>query len=388
MPDTFLHGVETIEVKASSGTLSTVKTSVIGLIGTSVSGTANVLKLCTGDGDDAYFGATGTIPVALKAIRKQYKSAIVFAISLGVGTTPPVADDFEGEITALTGVKTGMKLFENCYSLYGFLPKIFIAPGFSDDSDIVDLLRAAALKYRGCAYLDSPVGMLISDALTSRGVSGQWNFSDNRAKLLFPQIKESSTVTTPFSAFAAGLRAKVDNTEGFWFSSSNHAIEGVEGLETLITASINDPDSDSNKLNALGITTIFNTYGSGFREWGNRNSAFPTATDPRTFESIQRLDDITSESIELAMLPFIDKPMNQAQIDLVSQMVNDYFNVLIGKGALLPGSKCFFDKNQNTVVEMAAGHYIWTKEFMGAVPGERFTFYSVIDTNLLTSLIS
>ena len=388
MPDTFLHGVETIEIQASSGTLTTVKTSVIGLIGTAITGDTDKLLLCTGEGDDAQFGATGSIPIALKAIRKQYKAAIVFVVSVGDGVVAPVAADFEGEIVALTGVKSGLKCFEDCYSTYGFLPKIIIAPGFSSTAAIATLLRATALKFRGCAYLDSTAGMTVATALLSRGVDGLWNFADNRAKLLYPAIVESATLTTPLSAFAAGLRAKVDNLEGFWFSSSNHTLEGVQGLETAITASINDPETDSNKLNALGIVTVFNTYGSGFREWGNRNSAFPTETDPRTFEAIQRLDDITSESIEIAMLPFLDKPMNQAQIDLISQTVNDYFNVLIGKGALLPGSKCYFDITKNTVVEMAAGHYIWTKEFMGTVPGERLTFYSVIDTNLLTSLIS
>jgi uncharacterized protein len=384
----FLHGVETVQVKASGGNLKTVKTSVIGLIGTAENDVTNELILCTSETDDALFGDTGTIPTALKIIRQQYKSAIVFAISIATTGTTPTAADFEGEIDAITGVKTGLFLFEDCYSNFGFLPKIIIAPTYSATATIATLIRATALQFRAAAYIDAPLGMTIAAAKTSRGVSGVWNFSDYRAKLLFPGVVNSELGTLPLSPFAAGNRAAVDNNEGFWFSSSNHELQGVMGLETLITSAINDPDSDSNLLNAAGITTVFNTYGSGFREWGNRNSAFPTNTDPRTFESIQRLDDITSESIELAMLPFLDKPMNQAQIDLVSETVNSYFNNLISKGALLPGSKCYFDKTKNTVEEMAAGHFVWTKEFMGAVPGERLTFYSVIDTNLLSKLIS
>jgi hypothetical protein len=388
MPDTFLHGVETVQVKASSGTLTTVKTSVIGLIGTAISGDLNKLYLCTSETDDAVFGATGSIPEALKIIRKQYKSAIVFVIAIGTGATTPVAADFVGAINGTTGVKTGLFLFENCFSVYGFLPKILIAPRYSATAEIVTALRTAAATYRAAAYIDSPTAMTIATALLSRGVSGAWNFTDYRTKLLFPGVKDTAGVTVPLSPFAAGLRAYVDNNEGFWYSSSNHELQGVQALETLITASINDPNTDSNKLNAIGVTTLFNTYGSGFREWGNRNSAFPTYSDARTFESIQRLDDITSESIELAMLPFLDKPMNKAQIDLVSETVNAYFNSLIAKGALLPGSKCYFDPLRNTVIDMAAGHFVWTKEFMGAVPGERFTFYSVIDTNLLLNLIA
>lgn len=388
--DDFLHGVETIEIKASSGTLTTVKTGVIGLIGTAVSGDINKLKLCTSEADDIQFGATGSIAQALKAIRLQLKGAIVFVISIGTGTPTPVAADFEGAITAETGAKTGLKCFEDCYSQYGFLPKILIAPLYSATAGIATALRASALKFRGCAYIDSPVAMTVATALLSRGVSGIWNFSDYRAKLLYPGIVDQSSILQPFSPFAAGLRAKIDNDPnmGFWFSSSNNELSGVQALEIPITAAINDPDTDSNKLNAIGIATIFNTYGTGFREWGNRNSAFPTSQDPRTFESIQRLDDITSESIELACLPFLDKPMNQAQIDLVSHTVNDYFNSLIKKGALIIGSKCYFDITKNNVDDMAAGKYVWTKDFMGAVPGERITFYSVVDTSLLKNLIS
>lgn len=383
----FLHGVETIQVQASGGVLSTVKTSVIGLIGTSASGTAETLALCTSAADDAAYGAAGTIPAALKVIRQQYKNALVFVVTLGTGTPAPVAADFVGEIDAVTGAKSGLFLFDDCYSLYGFLPKIFIAPTFSATAAIATALRAKALEFRAAAYIDSPAAATLATMLLSRGVSGLFNFSDYRAKLLYPQIIDQDGDTQPYSPYAAGLRALVDNTEGFWFSSSNHVLNGVQALETLLTAGINNPDADTNKLNEIGITTVFNTYGSGFREWGNRNAAFPTATDPRTFEAIQRLDDITSESIELAMLPFLDKPMNQAQIDLVSQTVQNYFNSLIAKGALLPGSRCYFDKTRNTVEGMAAGHFIWTKEFMGAVPGERLTFYSVIDTSLLLKLI-
>lgn len=387
MPD-FLHGVETVTVQAANGTLTTVKTSVIGLIGSGSSSGVGELRLSTSAADDVMFSgvADTTIPQALAIIRQQYKNSLVFVINLGNGTL--TADDFEGEVDGNTGAKTGLYLFDDCYSKYGFLPKILIAPTYSATEAIATLLRAKATELRAAAYIDTPAAMTVATALLSRGVSGLFNFSDYRAKLLYPTLVNSDGDSVPFSPYAAGLRAKVDNTEGFWYSSSNHEIIGLQGLGVNITAAINDPDSDTNKLNAIGLTTVFNSYGSGFREWGNRNSAFPTNTNPRTFESIQRLDDITSESIELAMLPFIDKPMNQAQIDLVSETVNSYFNNLISKGALLPGSKCYFDKSRNTVEEMAAGHFIWTKEFMGAVPGERLTFYSVIDTNLLSNLLS
>lgn len=384
--ENFLHGVETIQVASSTGTVSTVKSAVIGLVGTSPEGDVNSLKLCLSETDDDQFGdatnLTGSIRQALYDIRKQLPSAVVFVINIKA-TDTIVESDFVGADT--DGVKTGVKLFETCKGTYGFNPKIFIAPVLTDTEAILADLIDLADKYRGCAYVDC-ADMTYASALTSRGVGGEWNFSEYRAKLLFPKIK-SGGAARGYSAMAAGLRAWVDLNEGFWFSSSNHKVEGISELEFPLSWELNNPACEVNQVNALGITTLINVYGQGFKEWGNRNSAFPTNEDTRTFESMQRLDDITAESIEIACLPYIDKPMNKAQIDMVTEMVNGYFNSLISRGALIQGSKCFFDKTKNTSVEMAKGHYVWTREFMGAVPGERFTFYSEINTNLLNNLL-
>ena len=45
MADTFLHGVETVETVTDNGTVSTVKTAVIALFGTSPTGDVLSLKL-------------------------------------------------------------------------------------------------------------------------------------------------------------------------------------------------------------------------------------------------------------------------------------------------------------------------------------------------------
>jgi len=394
MPDTFLHGVETIEVASSEGTVTAVKSAVIGLIGTSVTGTANKLYLSLSEANDmTHFGAyskvaTDTIPNALRLIRKENPKAVVFVISVGTGATTPTESDFAGAVNVATGVKTGLKLFETCRALYGLVPKIFIAPGFSSTAAIAADLEAAALTYRGCAYLDSPTAMLFSAALTARGVAGLWTTASYRTKLLFSGLIDFDNKVVPASASSAGLRSFVDENFGFWYSSSNHTLKGAAGIETPLSFEINDSNSEVNLLNAQGITTFVNVYGAGIREWGNRNGAFPLNADSRTFEAMQRLDDISSESIELACLPYLDLPMSPAQINLVTEMVNGYFNTLISRGALIQGSKCLFEAAKNTPTEMAKGHYVWTKNFMGATPGERFTFYSVIDTTLLSNLLN
>ena len=381
MADTFLHGVETVETVTDNGTVSTVKTAVIALFGTSPTGDVLSLNLCLSETDDDQFGssanASGTIRQALYEIRKQYKGAIVFVVNLAAT-----------DVVTTEVLTSGIALLTACRHNWGFVPKIFIAPGYSDVVANADLLRAAAATYRGVDYLDCSSAMTYATALTSRGTGNQWNASSNREKLLFPRIYDSANVARPYSAIAAGLRAKIDNAFGFWYSCSNHTVEGVSAPVIPLGWELNDPDCQVNQLNALGITTIVNVYGEGYKEWGNRNAAYPAANGVLTFESQQRLDDITSESIELAVMKYLDRPMTKAAIDLVTRTVNDYFNSLISRGALQPGSKCTFEASKNSVAEMANGHYVWTKTFMGTVPAERITLDSVIDTTLLSNLLT
>ncbi len=65
----------------------------------------------------------------------------------------------------------------------------------------------------------------------------------------------------------------MDLEKGFWWSNSNQEIQGITGVERSLSAMIDDPQSEVNQLNENGITTIFNSYGSGLRLWGNRTAA-------------------------------------------------------------------------------------------------------------------
>jgi phage tail sheath protein FI len=297
-----------------------------------------------------------------------------------------------GDVDALTGARTGMKCWDLTYNLYGFKPKILIAPGYSSLNAVSAELISVATKLRAVSYLDAPYGVTVSQAISGRGVAGTINFSTSskRAELLYPHLKwydaaTDSNADFPYSAFKAGIRAAVDNNEGFWVSDSNHEILGIVGAERDISAGISDADSDANLLNEVGITTIFNSFGTGIRTWGNRNASFPTSTAPDNFVCVRRTADILLESVEQATLQFIDKPINNALIDAIKESVNSFIRTLIGRGALIDG-KCTFDRSKNSNEEIAAGHLVFDISFMAPPAGERITFNSFIDINLLKAL--
>lgn len=318
------------------------------------------------------------------ALKFTYKKLNLSAITATV---------LNGGKDGTTGVRTGMALWEQAYVTYGFTPKILIAPGFSTITAVASNLRSLLAKYRAVAYLDAPAGTTVNGAIAGRGPAGSitsFNINDRRTELLYPELLKYDTDTNrnipfPYSAYKAALRQSVDNAEGFWVSDSNHAIN-CEGVELPITAAINDPDCDANQLNAVGISTVFNTFGTGILAWGNRNSSFPVNSDAKTFTNMVRIDDIVSESMELAAMPYVDKPINQALIDVIREDGNSFIRTLIQRGALLVGSKIVYNPDDNSPAELAAGHIVFERIYMGPTPAERITFKSILDVTLLNAL--
>lgn len=300
--------------------------------------------------------------------------------------------------TVTGNVRTGMKLFSVAQATLGFGPKIIISPTYCEVTAVATEMISTAEAMRATALIDGPSAIgssdTVSDVVAERAVSGTYagfQTGSRNVMLLWPYLLRydaatDATVATPPSPYFAGVMAASDQQRGFWFSPSNRAIQGVLGVEISLTAAINDPSSDANTLNAAGISTVFTGFGAGIRTWGNRNASFPALSDPKTFVAVRRVQQVVDESVELAMLPFIDQPITAAVIDAIRESVNAYLRSLIQRGALLPGSICEFIPADNPPAQIAAGQLVFQNTLMPPTPAERITFQSSIDINLLAAL--
>ena len=407
MPASFLHGVEIIEITKGARTISTVKTAVVGIVGTAPIEdveeqyrTVNTPTLILSETEAVrYFGnhkAGFTIPQALEAFFDQgagiaivinvydpEKHENVEAVKIG---------DINGGIDSVTGKRTGLKAFEDCYSLFGYYPKTIIAPVFCEDTAVVTEINTICNKIRAMGIVDAPVGATVQDVIKGRGPQGTINFntSSERIILCYPHLKVYDSTTDsiklqPYSQRLAGVIAAKDVEKGYHWSPSNTEIQGIVGVERQLTSMINDPTSEVNTLNEAGVVTVFNSYGSGLRTWGNRTAAYPSSTHPTNFINVRRTADILHESVEYAMLQFIDFPIDNGLIDSICETVNQFIRTLIGRGALIDG-KCSFNSEKNPTTEIANGHLTFDIEFMPPTPSERITFESFINIELLKSL--
>ena len=407
MPASFLHGVETIEITKGARTISTVKTAVVGIVGTAPiedveedKRTINTPTLILNETEAVkYFGnhkAGFTIPQALNAIFNQ-GSGIAIVINVYDPTKHESVEDVKiadinGGVDAITGKRTGMKAFEDCYSLFGYYPKTIIAPVFCEDIAVVTEIASICKKIRAMGIVDAPVGATVQDVIKGRGPQGTINFntSSERLILCYPHLKVYDSTTDsiklqPYSQWLAGVIAAKDVEKGYHWSPSNTEIQGIVGVERQLTSMINDPTSEVNSLNEAGVVTVFNSYGSGLRTWGNRSAAYPSSTHPTNFINVRRTADILHESVEYAMLQFMDFPIDNGLIDSICETVNQFIRTLIGRGALIDG-KCTFNADKNPTTELANGHLTFDIEFMPPTPAERITFESFINIELLKSL--
>ena len=306
--------------------------------------------------------------------------------------TTITANQIIGGIDSTSNIRTGLALFDLTYTTFGFTPKIFVSPFYSQISAVDTQLALLADKFRAVYLKDAPLGTSLGNVIQGRGnTTINFNTASRRAMLLYPFGKSydkaaAADALYPYSAFMAGLIAWNDNENGYWTSPSNKAIPILTGTEVPVSFQINDAGCEANQLNAVGVTTIVSSYGSGFKAWGNRSAAFPTDTDPRNFISLQRLDDIITESMELAVASDLDKPITAAFIRTMLAKGNTLIANLIRQGAVQPGSKVVYNKTDNPAYQLAKGHIVFTRIYMGAPPAERVTFNNVIDITLLSKL--
>lgn len=293
--------------------------------------------------------------------------------------------DIIGAYVAQTGKRTGMELLTEGFNRFGADAKIIIAPEYDKTATCAAAMIALAGKLGAIAYINAPKGKSLSRALEGRGPAGAINFqtASDRAQLFFPHVAGLLGIEH-LATHAAGLRMKTDVEKGYWWSISNKELLGVTGLEVGLTARVDDPQSETNRLNEKGITTVFNSYGTGYRMWGNRLACFPTTTHVKNFEVAQRTGDIIDESIRRASLQYVDRPIDDALIDSLVETVRTYLGTLQS----IVGFEAGLDYDYDLADAFSKGQVPVKYDYTPKLPAERITHTSVMTRKYLVNLAS
>lgn len=300
----------------------------------------------------AQLGTTGTLPADVKDIFNQTRALIVVV---------RVADDADAS-KLQQNVIDGLNQLPKSGQLNEIMPRIIIAPDFSATDPVAAQIEVIANKVRGVGYIDSP-----SSATAKTVVLRRQNYG-KRVEILRPRVfttSSGSNTSRAYSASAAGLRCRIDNEKGFWWSKSNQQIMGVTALEQIDEYIIGDETCIANLLNANQVSTIIRR--SGFRHWGN----YLCSTDPQwAFECVRRTADVIEDSIaETTQDEFIDRPIDLHLGTDIVETINGFIRELFEMGAI-NGGNAWLDPELNTKESLAAGKLYINVEFAPKSPAQ------------------
>lgn len=125
------------------------------------------------------------------------------------------------------------------------------------------------------------------------------------------------------SAYACGLRALIDNQQGWHKSLSNVGVSHVLGILHDVFWSLQAEESDANALNNKDITTLIKR--NGFRFWGNRT----TDTNASIFEGYTRTAQILADTIAEAQFEAVDGPLTPTNVKDVASGIHGKLSALV-----------------------------------------------------------
>ena len=160
MTTNFLHGVEVLQIDTGARPIQTVRSSVIGLIGTAPDADAiqfplNTPVLVTSKSEYAAIGSTGTIKAALDLIYAQ-AGAVVVVVRVAAGASDEATiTNVVGGVNATTGAYEGVYDFLAAENAVGFAPRVLIAPGFTHQRHSNGILTIPVTT-QGSGYTTAP----------------------------------------------------------------------------------------------------------------------------------------------------------------------------------------------------------------------------------------
>lgn len=385
MAQDYHHGVRVFELDDGTRPITTVSTSIIGMVCTASDADATKFPLDTpvlitnvqSAIDSA--GVKGTLARSLQAIADQTNAAtVVVRVEQKADAAEQTSAIIGGSVN---GKYTGMKALLAAEAQLGVKPRILGVPGL-DTSEVAVALVSIAQKLRAFAYVSAYGCQTKEEAQAYRQT-----FGAREIMVIWPDFLGFDTVTSTTVNFdsvarALGLRAKIDNETGFHKTLSNVAVNGVTGISKDVYWQLQDPDTDAGYLNQNDITTLIQR--DGFRFWGSRTCS----SDPLyAFENYTRTAQIIADTMAEGHMWAVDKPLTPSLAKDIIEGINAKLREMIQSNYLL-GGECWLDPVINTKEVLKAGKFYIDYDYTPVPPLENLMLRQRITDRYLVDFAS
>lgn len=266
-----------------------------------------------------------------------------------------------------TVFESALDALDHCEMVTGYIPNIVAAPKFSEDPTYHQLMvNKVASKISEKWYMisvsDIPCDTnadTVDEAITWKATNGYTNKFD---KVCYPKVKLDGKVyhLSTITAFAM-QRTDLENDNVPYVSPSNKAIN-ADGAVLDDGSSIYISESNANKLNAVGITTV-NIIKRGLRLWGSHMANYnfanleTIANEDRGDANIRMMLYLMNY-LQYNYIDEIDTAFTRKDIDNVKTSVQQWLNSLVNEGKLLYAT-IDFNESENSTSNVVNGDFVF-----------------------------
>lgn len=377
------HGVRVVEINDGTRVISTVSTTIVGMVCTAEDADASVFPLDTPVlitdvlAASGKAGKKGTLAASLRAIAEQAKPVtVVVRVATGKDAAETTSNIIGG--ANAEGRYTGMKALLSAQAELGVKPRILGVPGL-DNQEVATALAGICQQLRAFGYISAHGCKTVQEAIKYRD-----NFSQRELMLIWPDFVSWNTTANQSdiayaTARALGLRAKIDTETGWHKTLSNVGVNGVTGITASVFWDLQAPGTDADLLNQACVTTLIRK--DGFKFWGSRTCS----DDPLfMFENYTRTAQVLADTMAEAHLWAVDRPVTPTLVRDMIDGINAKFRELKSAGLIIDGT-CWYDESANTKETLKAGKLFIDYDYTPVPPLEDLTLRQRITDRYLAT---
>lgn len=281
------------------------------------------------------------------------------------------------------GVDKGLELINHIYTMFGQVPGIIIAPGWSEDAEVAAVMEAKASAINGLfrciAIVDAD-----TDACKKYTDVYKWknnnNYTGNNEIVCWPKVKLGNTVYH-MSTHIMGVIGQIDaKNNDIPFQSPSNLPMQISGICLSDGAEVNLNLDQCNLLNSQGIMTAINHSG-GWRSWGNYTGAYPGATDVKdSFICVRRMFDWQYKTFIQNNWQKVDRPLTKRFVKTLVDSEQIRLNGLVSREYLL-GAEVSYLESENPVTDLLQGIFRIHTKLTPTVPAQHIEETLEYDVN-------
>jgi len=266
-------------------------------------------------------------------------------------------DDIIGGIDSSTGAAKGLECLNQVFPLFGLVPGIVLAPGYSQKPTVASVMTAKAGNinehFKASVFCDIPTDLVKKYT----GVS-TWKNTNNYVNAdqvaCWPMVKNGDKIYH-MSTHLLGVCAQTDSAnDDIPYESPSNKVAQITGICLKDGTEIILGPEQANYLNSQGIITCLNFIG-GWKIWGNRTCCYPANTDAKdAFLCIRRMFNWHAQTFIQTYWAKVDKPINKRLIQTVVDSENIRLNSYVAQGILL-GARVEFQEKENATTDLLDG---------------------------------